>query len=96
MPTEPINTQGVSKKPLVSFIIPVYNLPSSMVIECLDSILMLSLDAQNCEIIVVDDGSDTSLLGALNAYLDKIVYIRQSNQGAASARNMGLCVAKGE
>ncbi len=96
MPTEPIYTQGVSKKPLVSFIIPVYNLPASLVTECLDSILMLSLDAKNCEIIVVDDGSDTSLLSALNAYLDKIVYIRQPNQGAASARNMGLCVAKGE
>lgn len=45
---------------------------------------------------MVDDGSDMSLLSASNVYPDKIVYIRQPNQGAASVRNMGLCVARGE
>lgn len=96
MSTRPIYTQGASKKPSVSSVISIYNLPASLVTECLDGTLMLPLDAESCETIVVDDGSDTPLLSALNAYLDKIIYIRQSNQEAANARNMGLYIAKDE
>ncbi len=96
MPTEPIYTQGVSKKPLVSFIVPIYNLPASLVTECLDSILTLSLDANECEIIVVDDGSSAPLLNDLCEYWNRIIYIRQTNRGLSEARNTGMRLAQGK
>lgn len=82
--------------PFISFIIPVYNIPSEMLCECLDSILRLSLRKSEREIIVVDDGSSLSPLNALNDYLDDIVYIRQKNGGLGSARNRGLQNATGQ
>ena len=45
------------EKPLISFILTYYNLPVEMLIECIESILALSLQADEREIIVVDDGS---------------------------------------
>ena len=44
-------------KPLVTFIIPVYNLPVTMLSQCIESIRGLSLGQSEREIIVVDDGS---------------------------------------
>lgn len=82
--------------PFLSFIIPVYNIPTKMLRECLDSILRLSLRKSEREIIIVDDGSDISPLNALNDYLDDIIYIRQKNGGLGSARNRGLQNATGQ
>lgn len=82
--------------PFLSFIIPVYNIPTEMLRECLDSILRLSLRKSEREIIIVDDGSDISPLNALNDYLDDIIYIRQKNGGLGSARNRGLQNATGQ
>ena len=86
----------MEEKPFVSFIIPVYNIPTEMLYDCLDSILRLSLRKQEREIIVVDDGSRTSPLSSLDDYLDDIVYIRQKNGGLGSARNRGLQNATGQ
>lgn len=88
------HTQDI--QPFVSFIIPVYNIPTEMLYDCLDSILRLSLRKQEREIIVVDDGSRTSPLSSLDDYLDDIVYIRQKNGGLGSARNRGLQNATGQ
>lgn len=95
MPTQQIYTQDISQKPLVSFIIPTYNLPSTLLMSCLDSIMKLTLDNHEREVIVIDDGSATPIITALTAYQDRIIYIRQNNQGAAAARNMGLRIAQG-
>ena len=43
---------------LISFIITTYNLPTEYLAECLKSILQLSLNPKEREIILVDDGSD--------------------------------------
>ena len=48
--------------PLVSFIITHYNLPIPMLCHCLDSILAISLQPSEREVIVIDDGSDISLM----------------------------------
>lgn len=48
----------MQNQPLVSFIIPVYNIEADMLRECLESITALSLSRQDREIILVDDGSD--------------------------------------
>lgn len=95
MPTQQIYSQGLSKEPLVSFIIPVYDLPVDMVSECLDSILTLSLDDNEREIILVDDGSSASLCSDLKDYWNQIIYIRQRNQGQSVARNTGMRMAQG-
>jgi glycosyltransferase involved in cell wall biosynthesis len=82
--------------PLISFIIPVYNVPAEMLCECLESIVKLSLRQHEREIILVDDGSQLSPLKAIGTYLDEIIYIRQKNGGLGSARNRGLQNATGQ
>jgi glycosyltransferase involved in cell wall biosynthesis len=48
------------------------------------------------EVIVVDDGSTDGTGDALGSYLDKIVYSRQENRGAAAASNVGFRQATGD
>ena len=79
----------------ISFIIPYYNLPPTMLKECIESILALPLQANEREIIVVDDGSDCSAETELKTYADYIRYIRKENEGVSVARNVGLQAAKG-
>lgn len=81
--------------PLISFILTYYNLPVSMLKECIDSLLALSLRVFEREIIIVDDGSDASPINELLAYGDDIIYIRQRHQGLSVARNTGIQMARG-
>ncbi len=85
----------VLEKPLISFILTYYNLPTDMLCMCIDSILALSLQGGERQIIVVDDGSDESPVNALMRYGDDITYIRQRNQGLSQARNTGIQMATG-
>lgn len=82
-------------KPIISFILTYYNLPIQMLCECIDSILALSLLPSEREIIVIDDGSETSPMNGLMQYGDDIIYVRQKNQGLSMARNKGIEMAKG-
>ncbi len=82
-------------QPLVSFIIPCYNLPPGMVMECINSILDLSLDERDREIIVIDDGSDTPLINNIGCLASNIIYIRQANMGLSVSRNSGIEISKG-
>ena len=84
------------EKPLVSFILTYYNLPVEMICECVDSILALSLHPSEREVIVVDDGSESSPVNDLMKYGNDIIYIRQVNQGLSGARNTGIQMATGE
>ncbi len=81
---------------LVSFIVTDYNLPVSLLRECLDSILALKIDPEEREIILVDDGSDVSPWDELKDYHEQVVYLRQDNQGPSVARNTGLDHAQGK
>lgn len=83
-------------RPLVSFVIAYYNLPTDWLCQCINSIRTLSLQREEREIIVVDDGSSDSPLTAINAFSDEIVYIRQENGGLSAARNRGISVASGQ
>ena len=83
------------EKPLISFVIAYYDLPLRLLSQCLDSILALSLQPSEREIIVVDDGSEQSPMNELMAYGDAIHYIRQAHQGLSVARNTGLQMASG-
>ena len=94
MQSEQNHTQGL-EKPLVSFILTYYNLPVKMLCECIDSILALTMQPCEREIIVVDDGSDSSPMNDLMKYGDDIIYIRQQNKGLSEARNTGIQSARG-
>lgn len=87
-------TQNI-QAPFVSFIITTYNMPTEYLEECIKSILQLSLNAREREIILVDDGSDICAINELTEYLSQIIYLRQPNQGASVARNYGMMIAKG-
>ena len=87
--------QGLKQTPLVSIIVPIYNVASYLK-ECLQSIVEQSYE--NLDIILIDDGSDDeSLKIALNfAENDKRIFvISKPNGGLSSARNFGLEFIKG-
>jgi GT2 family glycosyltransferase len=48
------------------------------------------------EVLVVDDGSNDDLMGALAPYMDRIELVRRENGGGAAARNTGAKAAKAE
>jgi len=80
-------------KAQVSVIIPTYNY-AEYIEHAIDSVLKQTY--QNIEIIIVDDGSTDDTQDRLRKYGTSICYIRQSNQGASSARNRGLNEAQGD
>lgn len=92
-----IQNSGKSEAdPLVSFIIPAYDTPLQFLRECIESILALSLCADERQIILVDDGSPQPLIDGFTDVADQLLYIRQPNQGVSVARNRGLAVARGQ
>lgn len=48
------------------------------------------------EVIVVDDGSNDDLLGALEPYRERIELVQRENGGGAAARNTGAAAAKSD
>lgn len=88
--------QNEEPRPLVSFVIPYYDVPIEMLRECIDSILAIELDDNEREIILVDDGSEVSPLNELIDCQDQLVYLRQKNQGLSGARNRGIELCHGQ
>ena len=95
MQTQHDYSQGMGTT-LISFIIPVHNEPADTLRLCIDSVMSLSLQSNERQIIVVDDGSDTPYADKLTDYQNDIVYIRKPNGGLSSARNTGIQMATGE
>src|SRR5690606_38252689 len=80
------------KDKMVSVIIPCY-LQANYLNESIKSVLNQTYD--NFEIIVVDDGSPDNVENITINY-PQVKLIKQSNQGAAVARNNGMCNSKGD
>lgn len=81
----------------ISFIVPVYNVPTEMLCECLHSLFSLALQTHEVQIIVVDDGCDYDITqGWHPAWIERVTLIRQANQGLSMARNNALAVATGQ
>lgn len=78
--------------PLITVIIPTYN-RANKVLTAIESVKRQSYD--NVQLIVVDDGSTDNTRELLQCMAD-LTYIYKPNGGQASARNVGLQVAKGE
>ena len=88
--------ERVSELPLISVIVPVYNV-EKYISRCVDS--LLGQTYKNIEIILVDDGSsdDSSLLCDHYASENKnVIVIHKKNGGQSSARNEGLRLARGQ
>lgn len=81
--------------PLISIIIPVYNVVSYLR-EALDSAIHQTYE--NLEIIIIDDGSTDGSGEICDEYSDdsRVIIIHQMHQGVSAARNTGLDLARGE
>lgn len=83
----------MSKYPQISIIIPTYN-HGQFIGKAITSVLHQTY--QEFEIIIVDDGSYDDTKNVVNTFGNLVTYIRQNNQGSASARNTGICASRGE
>jgi glycosyltransferase involved in cell wall biosynthesis len=80
--------------PLVSIITPTFN-RAQFLGECIESVLGQTYT--NIEHLLVDDGSTDNTTEVVRRYPDnRIQYTRQENRGQATARNVGLRMAKGQ
>lgn len=77
----------------VSVVIPAYN-AEAYIRESIDS--ALAQTHRDVEVVVVDDSSTDGTPRVLDAYGSRIRPHRQSNSGAATARNTGVQLATGE
>ena len=89
------HTTVESSEPLISFVVPCYNLPSEWICACIDSILALPLKKEEREVLVIDDGSEVPVSESLSDYGDEVQCVRQSNGGLSAARNVGMNCATG-
>ena len=86
----------LKSNPVVSVIIPIYNV-EKYIVECLDSVINQTL--KDIEIILVDDGSIDLCPQIIDDYGKKdnrIKVIHKKNGGLSSARNAGLKLARGK
>lgn len=84
------------EKPLISVIVPVYNVENYMR-QCVDSLLNQTLS--NIEIILVDDGATDTSPKICDEYARKyssVKVIHKLNGGLGSARNAGMNEARGK
>lgn len=82
--------------PLISIIIPVYNVGSYLK-ECLESVINQTY--KNLEIIIINDGSQDNSKEICYNYAKKdsrIKVINKKNEGVSAARNTGMELATGE
>lgn len=82
--------------PLLSFVIPCYNIGAGLLGRCLDSIAGQGLASGDYEVIIVDDGSDDFPHGLLATYPCNVRYLPVTHRGPGAARNAGLDAARGE
>lgn len=79
-------------KPLLSIIIPVYNV-EKYIRKCIESIYMSSQKEEQYEIIIINDGTTDSSIAEIDDYLishNNIMLLTQLNNGVSSARNNGI------
>lgn len=84
--------RGSTDLPLVSIIIPCYN-AEEYVAEAIQSALDQAYP--NCEVIVIDDGSNDGSLEEIKRFGDKIRWETGPNRGGCAARNRGFEISAG-
>lgn len=86
----------MSNKPLISVVVPVYNVAPYLA-QCLDSLIHQTYS--NLQIILVNDGSTDDSLSICERYATndkRIIVINRPNGGLSAARNTGLAYATGD
>ena len=83
----------MGKHPRVSVVVTTYN-QAPFIASALESVFAQTRPAD--EVIVVDDGSTDETPQRMALYRDRIVSLRQPNQGVACSRNVGIQRARGE
>lgn len=78
--------------PLVSVIIPAFN-RRPVLERAVRSVLAQT--CQDCELIVVDDGSTDGTAGLLEGFNGQVTSLHQENRGVAAARNAGIGRSRG-
>ncbi|MBQ4915637.1 glycosyltransferase [Maribacter sp. MMG018] len=92
----PTNQKSSSEYPLVSVIVPVYNVANYLE-RCIESIIHQT--HKNLDIILVNDGSTDnsgSLCDTFTTKDDRIRVVHQKNGGLSAARNTGMGIMKGD
>ena len=92
---EMVKAKGTDN-PLVSVIIPVYNV-MPYIVQCLDSVQKQTYE--KLEIILINDGSNDgseTFCNEIKKLDPRIVVIHKENGGVVSARNAGIRFAHGK
>lgn len=82
----------------VSIIVPVYNV-SEYLRGCLDSLLAQTIDPDDMEILLINDGSTDNSLEICQEYADEYPVFKvftKENEGLSATRNFGIKRAKGK
>jgi glycosyltransferase involved in cell wall biosynthesis len=79
--------------PLVSIIIPCYN-AAKWVGSAIESALAQTY--QNCEVVVIDDGSTDASLEVIKSFAQRICWETVDNGGGCAARNRGFELSNGK
>lgn len=90
----PSSAPEISGSPLVSVVIPAYNLARFLRLA-LDSALAQDFPGE-VEVIVIDDGSTDETPAVLASYGDRIRTLRQENAGLVAATQRGLELVRGD
>ncbi|MCH3993603.1 MAG: glycosyltransferase family 2 protein [Prevotella sp.] len=94
MPAKPIDI--ADSTPLISFIITTCGVPDDILQNCIHHIISLSLNANDREIILIDNGLEDPPSKELLDMDENMIYARKQNISLAAARNMGIQLASGE
>ncbi len=82
----------------VTVIVPIYN-SGEYLIPCLNSLILQTLDMDEFEVLLLDDGSTDNSLSLCNQYASEYpifkVYTHE-NAGVSATRNWGISLAKGK
>lgn len=87
--------QKAKNIPDISVVVAVYNTENYLE-KCIKSVV--EQNDVNCELIIVDDGSEDNSLSICKSFMKNYENIRliiQENSGLSAARNAGLKLAKG-
>lgn len=81
--------------PLITFIVPCYNLERGLIRDCVESLLAIDLRPEERQILLVDDGSREDPMLSLKGLEQEVSCLHQPNRGLSAARNNALAHAQG-
>lgn len=82
----------------ISVIIPVYN-ADKYLRDCLDSLVVQTIDKNEIEVLLIDDGSSDDSASICDEYCDKYSFFKcfhRQNSGVSKTRNVAIDIAKGK